>query len=101
MSENSQVRNWIKIKSKKKFKDAPSEISIDMKGNVFIDGEIYDEQNSKYKCLSIDIENHNRLNLGEETRKIIDMSKEAKKGETITIKDVKGPDRTESTTVKF
>jgi hypothetical protein len=99
--KNSQIKDWIKVKSKKKFKEAPSEIRIDMKGNVYIDGEIYDGENSKYKCLSIDIENHNRLNLGEETRKIIDISKEAKKGDTITIKDVKGPDRTESTTVKF
>lgn len=102
MTEFNNVSNqWIKIKLKKKRKDMPSELRIDLNGDVYVDGELYDETKSKYKNLSIDVEQFNRLSSGEETQKIIEESKKAKKGETITIKDEKGPDRRETTTVKF
>ncbi|WP_066501023.1 hypothetical protein [Abyssisolibacter fermentans] len=92
---------WIKIKMKKKNKKVPSEIQINTDGVVYIDGEIYDESTSKYARMSIDVDNHNRINIGEETQKIIESREKAKKGDVVTIKDIKGPDRTESTTVKF
>jgi hypothetical protein len=101
LGKSSQNKDWIRIKSHKKLKDAPSEIKISMNGNVYIDGELFDPDNNKYACLTVDVEKHNRMNLGEETQKIIESSKSAKKGEVVTIKDLKGPDRTESTTVKF
>jgi hypothetical protein len=93
--------NWIAIKSKKKLKDAPSEIRIDINGNAYLDGELFDEQETKYSNLTIDIEKHSKMNSGEETQKIIESRKTAKKGEKIIIKDVKGPDTSETTTVKF
>lgn len=101
MSEGVQNNNWIWIKAKKKLKDGPSEIRIDLNGNVYIDGELFDEENPKYSGLTVDVEKHNRMNTGEETQKIIESRKKAKPGETVKIKDVKGPDRIESTTVKF
>lgn len=99
--DNAKVDDWIKIRTLKKLRSIPDEIKIDMNGNVYINGELYDRDNNKYQNLSIDAERHSRFTAGEETRKIIEKSKEAKKGETITIKEIKGPDRVESTTVKF
>lgn len=84
INENSQ---WIKIKLKKNGKKLPKELRIDMDGKVYVDGELYDETKSKYKNLSIDVEQHGRLSSGEETQKIIEESKKAKKGEFITIKE--------------
>lgn len=101
MVKDSQNKDWIRIKSLRKLKNAPSEIKLMMNGDVFIDGELYDAQNPRYPCLTVDIERHNRMNLGEETQKIIESARKAKKGDLVTIKDIKGPDRTESTTVKF
>ncbi|MCR2042851.1 hypothetical protein [Anaerosalibacter massiliensis] len=98
MSENN---DWIKIRSNKKRDGVPWELKIDMKGNVYVDGEPYDAANSKYKNLSIDVEQHNKISSGEETQKIIESSKKAEKGKTITIKDKESPDRKETTTVKF
>lgn len=99
--ENRESTPWIKIKTKKKYANAPSEIQINMDGTVYIDGKIYNEANSEYKKLTVDVENHNRINSGEETEKIIAAGKKARKGEAVTIKDIEGPDRKESTTVKF
>jgi len=92
---------WIKIKFKKSKKDIPKEIRIDYNGRVYVDGKQYDERKSRYPNLSIDVEHHNRMSAGEETKRIMELSKKAKKGETITVKDEKGPDRRETTTVKF
>ncbi|SDK07100.1 hypothetical protein [Natronincola ferrireducens] len=99
--DKNQTNGWIKIKTKKNHKNSPSELQIDMDGTVYIDGELYNEATCKYKNLSVDVENHNRLSTGEETEKIIEASKKRKRGESIVIKDVEGPDRRESTTVKF
>jgi len=102
MNDNSSPsKEWIKIVSKKKYENAPSEIRIDIDGLVYIDGELYDPANTKYQKLSVDVEKHNRLSTGEETEKIIEASKKTKKGETVIIKDLQGPDKMESTTVKF
>ncbi len=85
----------------KKNKDVPSQIRICKDGTVYIDEELYDETNSKYDNLTIDIEKHNRISSGEETQRIIDSSKSANKGDTVIIKDEKHPDRTETTKVRF
>lgn len=92
---------WLRIKLNKKDENLPREIRIDYDGRVYLDGELYDEKKSEYRNLSIDVEQHNRMSSGEETKRIIELSKEAKKGETITVKDERGPDRRETTTVKF
>ncbi|GFN36603.1 hypothetical protein [Tepidimicrobium xylanilyticum] len=101
--ETMDKRNnqWIIIKFKKKSDRLPNELRIDMDGSVYVDGELYDEKNSKYSNLNVDVEHHNRLSSGEETQKIIEQSKKAKKGEIITIKEEEGPDKKEITTVKF
>lgn len=100
-NENTKNNDWIKIKSKKKRKGVPWELKIDMNGDVYVDGKPYDETDSKYKNLSIDVEHHNKISSGEETQKIIESSKKAEKGKMITIKDEESPDRKETTTVKF
>lgn len=102
MAEDNVKKNeWIKIKLNRKDQNMPREIRIDYDGKVYLDGELYDERRSKYRNLSIDVEQHNRMSSGEETRKIMELSKKAKKGETITVKDERGPDRRETTTVRF
>lgn len=92
---------WIKLKTRRKFKGAPAEIQINMDGTVYIDGKEYHEDSSEYENLTVDVENFNRMNSGEDTRKIMEQQKTAKKGETVTITDIKNPNRTESTIVKF
>lgn len=93
--------NILKLKFIKKRENTPYEIRIDINGNVYVDGKPYDKNNSPYNNLTIDVEKHSKLSTGEETQKIIESSKKAKKGETVTIKDIKMPERTETTTVKF
>lgn len=99
--DNVKNNEWIKIKLNRKDQNMPREIRIDYDGKVYLDGELYDERRSKYRNLSIDVEQHNRMSSGEETKKIMELSKKAKKGETITVKDERGPDRRETTTVRF
>lgn len=79
----------------------PSEIRIDRDGKVFIDGELYDENNPKFKGIFMSVEKHHRIETGEETQKMIEESKRAAKGETVVITDIKTPNRTQKTTVKF
>lgn len=93
--------SWVTIKCRKKRKNAPSEIRIEKSGKVFIDGEIYDENNPKFRNFHIDVERQGRRNIGEETRQMIESQKKAKKGESIVIKDIKDKEKTEITTVKF
>ncbi|NLW23536.1 MAG: hypothetical protein GXY88_09865 [Tissierellia bacterium] len=102
MADNMKKGNeWIKIKLNRHREELPKELRIDLDGSVYIDGELYDESKSKYKNISVDVEHHNRLSTGEETQRIIEESKKAKKGEMVTIKEEIGPDRKEITTVKF
>jgi hypothetical protein len=101
ISNNHSLGDWITIRTKKKNDKIPSEVRISRNGSVYIDGELYDESNSKYKNLSVSVERYSRLNTGEETEKMMESMKKSKKGEIVTIKDVKEPDKTESTTVKF
>jgi hypothetical protein len=99
---NSGINNdKIIIKRIRRQKDKPSEIRIDRDGKVFIDGEIYNEDNPKYKGICMSIEKYQRIETGEETQKMIEVSKKAVKGETVVITDDKTPNRTQKTTVKF
>ena len=93
--------SWITIKSKKRRKNIPSEIRIEKSGKVFLDGELYDENDPKFRNFHIDVERQGRVNTGEDTRKMIESQKRAKKGETIVIKDIKDKEKKEITTVKF
>lgn len=79
----------------------PYEIRLEKDGKVYIDGELYDENTTKYKNLSVSVERYNKLNTGEETKKMIESQKDAIKGETKVITDIKDKDKTEITTVKF
>jgi len=96
-----QNNDWIRLRFKRKFKDIPEEIRIDINGNVYIDGQPYDEKEYKYENLNVEVEHHSRMSSGEETLKIIEESKKAKKGEMVIIRDEEGPDKKELTTVKF
>lgn len=88
-----QNNDWIRLRFKRKFKDIPEEIRIDINGNVYIDGQPYDEKESKYENLNVEVEHHSRMSSGEETLKIIEESKKAKKGEMVIIRDEEGPDK--------
>ncbi|MEW6622867.1 MAG: hypothetical protein AB1420_07045 [Bacillota bacterium] len=91
---------WITIKNMR-HKKLPSEIVLTKDGNVFVDGELYDETKKKYKGLTVNVEKYGKLNTGEETQKMIAAQKEASKGETTVITDIKDKDKIELTTVKF
>lgn len=93
--------SWITIKCKKKKKNIPSEIRIEKSGKVFINGELYNENSSKFRNFHIDVERQGRVNAGEDTRKMIESQRNAKKGETVVIKDIKDKEKKETTTVKF
>lgn len=99
---NSGIKNdKIIIKRIRRQEGKPSEIRIDRDGKVFIDGEIYNENSPKYKGICMSIEKYQRIETGEETQRMIDESKKAVKGDTVIITDVKTPNRTQKTTVKF
>jgi hypothetical protein len=92
---------WITIRRNRKVRNEPHEIRIDSDGKVFIDGELFDENSSKYKNLSISVERHSKVNTGEETRKMIEQSKKAKPGDTEVITDITDPSKTERTVVRY
>ena len=89
---------WITIKARRK-KKIP-EIRLDKIGQVYIDGQLYDPDDDKYRNLSINVETHNKLNTGEETQKMLELQKEAVKGKTYTVSESKDKDKHESTTIK-
>lgn len=91
--------DWIVIKPRGNSKIP--ETRIDRNGNVFIDGKPYDENDTRYRHFSVNVERHNKMSTGEETRKMIAMQKEAKKGDVKTVSETKDPNKAESTTVKF
>lgn len=97
---NQKAKDWLTITNRKKNK-LPWEIKIDLAGNVFIDGEPYDENNGKYEQLHINVERHNKINTGEETQKMIASKEKATKGEEVVITNLQDPTTTETTTVKF
>lgn len=93
--------NWITITRKRKKKNEPSEIRIDRNGNVFIDGQLYDEKQTQYANLSVSVERYNKFNSGEDTLKMIEKQKETEKGSMAVITDIEEPNKTEKTTVKY
>lgn len=101
MDSEKPIQNWIRIKSRCKRKGYPTEIQVDMDGNVYLDGELYEEGYSKFGHVSIDVAKHSRYNTGEETQKILESGKTAKKGDKVVIKDSSSPDRIDNTTVIF
>jgi|GEM_PF-710560 len=102
MSDAARANNeWIRLKFKRKKKDIPGEIRIDIDGKVYIDNEPYDEKTSKYSNLNVEVEHHSRMSAGEETKRIIEEGKKAKRGDIVIIREEEGPDRKEMTTVKF
>lgn len=93
--------NWIVIRMRKSKGEVPSEICIDKNGTLFVDGELYDEKSTRYKNLNVSIDKFKKYNTGEETQKMIEQQKNAKKGETLVITDNRTPERTETTTIKY
>lgn len=93
--------NWIIIKRKCKGKRKSSEIRIDKDGKVFLNGELFDEKNPKLRNYHIDIEEHGRINTGEETRKMIESQGKSKKGDRVVLKDIRDKEKTETTIVKY
>ncbi|MDI9463034.1 MAG: hypothetical protein QM368_05470 [Bacillota bacterium] len=90
---------WIIVKPAKN-KKIP-EIRIEMSGRVFINGEPYNENDPRFRNISVNVETHNKLNTGEETRKMLELQKTAQKGEVITVSESKDKDKSESTIIKF
>ncbi|HHU30836.1 MAG TPA: hypothetical protein GXZ53_09155 [Firmicutes bacterium] len=90
---------WIIVKPAKN-KNIP-EIRIEMSGRVFINGEPYNENDPRFRNISVNVETHNKLNTGEETRKMLELQKTAQKGEVITVSESKDKDKSESTIIKF
>jgi hypothetical protein len=101
MANDTKNNDWIVIKHLKKSEKIPYEIRIDRNGNVFIDGEPYDENNAKYQNMSVDVEKHNKVNSGEETEQMIENQKSVQRGESVTIKDINDPNKIEKTTIKY
>lgn len=93
--------SWIVIKNKQKDETIPSEIRLEKNGKVYIDGQLYQENNSKYKNLNVNVETYNKINLGEDTEKLIASQKDTKKGESKIISKFKDKNKTEQTSVKF
>jgi hypothetical protein len=75
---------WIIVKPAKN-KKIP-EIRIEMSGRVFINGEPYNENDPRFRNISVNVETHN---------------KSAQKGEVITVSESKDKDKSESTIIKF
>ncbi|EPR10477.1 hypothetical protein L323_12585 [Ruminiclostridium papyrosolvens C7] len=98
----NQNNDRIAITLKKRINGKPSKIQISKSGEIYIDGELYDEQNQdKFKGVYISAEKHNVVNKGEDTQRMIDASKKAAKGETVVLTDVHTPNKSQTTAVKF
>ena len=67
---------WIIVKPAK---TKIPEIRIEMSGRVYINGEPYNENDPRFRNISVNVETHNKLNTGEETRKMLELQKTAKK----------------------
>ncbi|ACL69892.1 hypothetical protein [Halothermothrix orenii] len=99
--EKEQNNSWLVIKTKSKNVIIPSEIKINKDGHVYINGKPYDESQKEFRNLSINVDVHEKVNTGEETKKLIEAARKAKRGETKVIKDIKDDDKKEQTSVKF
>ena len=93
--------NWITIKGLSKQKNLPEEIVVDKQGNVFIDGDLYEENKSKYENFSVNVDKYNKMSMGEDTQKMLEEQKKYNKGETATIHSEETPTKSETTTIKY
>jgi hypothetical protein len=98
---NDTSGSRIVISRKTKVNGKFQEIRVDKKGRLYIDGELFDENNMKHKNVSINIERYRKVNTGDDTQKMLEEMKKSNKGDTVIIRDVNTPTRTEKTTVKF
>lgn len=101
INDNGIDDSRIIISRLKKTNGKFSELRIDKRGRLYIDGEIFDDKNPNRKGVFVNIERHRKINMGEETQKMIEESKKAKKGETVVITDIETPIKSEKTTVEF
>lgn len=93
--------NWIVLKTLKKIKDVPGELMIKKTGEVFIDGEPYNEDNPKYDNMSIDVEFNSETDMGNETDKLLELYKKAKSGEKKVVTQIENENEKKQTDVKF
>ncbi|MTI61071.1 MAG: hypothetical protein FH762_14050 [Firmicutes bacterium] len=94
-------KNWIMILNKKADNDVPSSIRITRDGRVFIDAQEYDDNDPKYRNFSISVEKDNDINMGEDTRRLLELQKDSKPGERKIAKDIADKNKKEQTIVKF
>lgn len=96
-------KNWITIINKNKYKekDVPSSIRITHDGTVFIDAQAYDDSDPKYRNFSISAEKSTDINMGEETKQLLELQKQSKPGDRKVAKNVADKNKKEQTIVKF
>ncbi|MFZ5988375.1 MAG: hypothetical protein ACOYWZ_14790 [Bacillota bacterium] len=101
INHNDNDNSRIIISRLKKINGKFSELRIDKNGHLYIDGEKFDENKSSRRGVFVNIEKHRKINMGEETQRMMEERKKAEKGDTVVITDIKTPIRSEKTTVKF
>ncbi|AZO95319.1 hypothetical protein [Halocella sp. SP3-1] len=94
-------KNWIMILNKKADNDVPSSIRITREGRVFIDAQEYDDNDPRYRNFSISVEKDSDINMGEDTRRLLELQKNSKPGERKIAKDIADKNKKEQTIVKF
>ncbi len=96
-------QNWIIIMNKKsnKEKGIPSSIRITRDGEVFIDAKPYDDADPGYRNFSISVEKNTDINIGEETKQLLELQKHSRPGERKVAKDIADKNKKEQTIVKF
>ncbi len=78
-----------------------SELRVDNQGRIYFDGELFDESNPKHNKIAVSRERYRRIETGEETRKMQEASKKAKKGTVEIITDINTDNRSQKTTIIF
>ena len=94
-------KNWIMIMNKQNDKDVPSSIRITNDGRVFIDGKEYDDNDPRYRNYSISVEKSTDINMGEDTKQLVELHKHSKPGDRKVAKNVADKNKKEQTIVKF
>lgn len=94
-------KNWIIITGKKKNKKIPSSIRITTDGKVYIDAKPFNDNNPEYRNFSVSVENNTEMNMGEETKRLLELQKTSHPGERVIAKNISDGNRKEQTTVKF
>lgn len=94
-------KNWILITNRKKNTKIPSSIRITTDGKVYIDGKPFDDKNPEYRNFSVSVEKNTEMNMGEETKRLLELQKTSRPGERVVAKDIGDGSRKEQTIVKF